>query len=92
MTPEAAILMAVPVEPHLLALLLDDALDEADDGARAVGRGVADRVADADGARARADGRRVERADGVGVGARRVLGDEHDGQAFRDGEGHGLLG
>src|SRR5919107_1715905 len=89
--PEAAILVAVPVEAHAAALLFDDLPDEAHDRARAVGRGVADGVADADGARARAYRGRVERAYGLGVGARRVLGDEHDGQALAHGEGHSLL-
>ena len=89
---EAAVLMPVPVKSDALALLLDNLLDEADDRARPVGRGVAHGVADADGARAAAYGGRVECADGFGVGARSVLGDEHDGQALACGEGDGLLG
>src|SRR5205823_10432363 len=89
---EAAVLMTVPVESDPLALILDDFFNEADDRARPVRGGVADGVADADGARAAAYGGRVERAYGFGVGARRVLGDEHDGQALGDGEGDGLLG
>ncbi len=83
--------MPVPVEPYTAAFSFDDALDEAYDGARAVGRGVPHGVADADRFRARADRRRVERADRVRVGARRVFGHVHHGQAFTDGERDGLF-
>src|SRR6201992_2574056 len=83
--------MAVPVETDFLALLFDDLFDEANDRACSVGRGVAYCVADADRSRATAYRGRVESANRFGVGARRVFGYEHDGQAFADGERGGLF-
>ena len=77
---EVAIAVAVPVDADAAAALLDDRRDEPHDRGRAVRRRVADGVGDADARGAGADRGRVERAQRVGIGARRVLGHVHDRQ------------
>src|SRR5205085_3411802 len=83
--------MPVPVKTNLLALVFNDALNESHNGARTVRRRVSNRVADADGTRARSDRSRVERSDSLRVCARSVFRYIHHGQAFFDCEGNGLF-
>ena len=55
-------------------------------------RCVPDRVGDAHSCGAGANGGRVQRAQRLRIGARRVLGDVHDRQPFADRKGDGLFG
>ena len=88
---QAAILMAVPVEPHRFALFVNYSAHKSHYRVRAVGRGVPHRVADAYCARATANRRRVERANRFRIGARRVFGDKHHRQAFTHRERYSLF-
>ena len=89
---QAAIAVAVPVDPDVDSFLLGDALHEGDQTTDPRRGHVSAGVADAEALRSRVDGRAVEGAQGVGVRAGRVLGDEHDGHVLLDREGHRLGG
>ena len=84
--------MAVPIQPNLLTLFVDDPAHELHHFARPIGRRVTDGIAHAQRPRAAANCSRVQRANRFGIRARRVFRNEHDGQTFTDGEGDGLLG
>src|SRR6266516_1620771 len=85
---QAAVLMAVPVESHVFALLLNDALDESHNRAGAVRCRMAYGIAHADGASATANCRSVKGANCFRIRARRVFGDEHYRQALTDRKGN----
>ena len=90
---EAAIVVAVPIDANFFAAGLDDfADDKLNEVVRALGRGVADRVAEDDGVRAVLYGSGVETFDGVGVGANRVFRNVHAREIVRDGEFYGVFG
>src|SRR5439155_17956264 len=74
---EAAILMTVPIKPHLLALLFNDAFNKTYDRSRAIWRRVSNGVAYTHRARAAATRRRVKRADCFRSCSRRVFSDVH---------------
>src|SRR5260370_827100 len=88
---QSAVLMSVPVQAHLLALLVDYSAHKLNYFARTIGRGVADRVADADGPGTAANRGGVERANRFRISARRIFGHEYDRQAFTYGKGHRLF-
>src|SRR5205085_6202991 len=86
----AAIAMAVPVDLHVFAL--DDfLLDEFHQCRYAVGSCVPHRVGEADAGRAAFDCRTVQRLDGLGPRAGRILGDVHDGETVVDRVRDGLF-
>ena len=80
------IAVAVPIDLHVLPGGLDDRLaHEAHERTHAGGRGVPDRVRQADPTRAPADRVPVERLQHVRTRPRRILGDEHHRQPLADG-------
>ena len=84
---EPAIVVGVPVELDVVRAHLGELLPrEADQLFDSIRGDMARCVAEAEAARARVDGGAEERAEHVGVGAGRVLGDEHHRQAVPDGE------
>ena len=89
---QAAILVPVPVDLHLLAGGRHHLADEAHQVGGAGGGGVADGVGDAHPPRAGLDRLGVEAPQVVGLGAGGVLGDEHHRQPLADGELHRLAG
>ena len=90
---EAAIVVAVPIDANFFAGWLHDFFDcKFHQIVGAARRGVADGVAQHDGARAGANCGGVQRDHSDGVGANRVFGDVHHGKTGGDGEFHGVFG
>src|SRR5262249_43908732 len=83
---EPAILMAVPIYLHVFAGLVYDRSYVTYQSADAFGCRVSNGVADANAPRAGFDGRRVQRANRVGMSAGRILGHVHDGKPVRSSE------
>ena len=88
--PESTVTVAVPVDADRRVHLLGHGLDVADHRAHAVGRRMANRVADADALGPFFDGGAVEPSERVGVGAGGVLGDVHDRQTVLAGKANGI--
>ncbi len=90
---EATIVVPMPVDANFFAgrlhHLVDDKLNEIK---RAVGGGVADGVAENDGARAVSNGRRVQPLDGIRIGSNRVFRDVHGRKPVLHREPHGFFG
>jgi len=89
---EAAVVVAMPVDPNLFARGLHDFFDgEFHQVVGAARRGMADRIAQDDCARPRTDRCRIERDDRGRIGANRVFRHVHDRQARVGGEAHGFV-
>ena len=89
---QTAVVVAVPVDLHVLAGVRRHLAHVAHDGPRPRGNGVAHGVGDGDAPRPRPDGRGVEGADRLRGGPGGVLGDEHHGEAVPHAEPDRLLG
>src|SRR4029077_19673350 len=90
---EAPIVVAVPIDANLLTARLHDLVDrELNEIERAGRSGVADGIAQNNRTSPATDGSGVEALHGVRVGADRVFGDVHGGQAVIDCELHSFLG
>ena len=89
---EPAIAVAVPVDPDVDAQLVDERLHEADHRLRAIRCRVSDRVGDAQALDARADRRRIQQPQRVGVGPRGIFRYVHRRQPLLDGEGKSVFG
>ena len=85
--------MTVPIHADFFAgrshHLIDSELHEVE---RPTWRGVADRVAENDGARTVSNGRRIQPLDGIGIGAHRVFRDVHGRKTVLDREPYRLFG
>ena len=84
--------MTVPIKPHLLALLFNDAFNKTYNSARAIWRGVSYCIAHANCARAAANCGRVERTDGFRFRSRRIFGDVHHRHTLANGKRNGVFG
>src|SRR5260370_650538 len=88
---QPAILMAVPIQSDISTLFLNNALYEPHDRTRAIRSRMTNGVANANGLRATANGRRVEGANDVRVCSRRILGHVHNRNALADSKRHCFL-